>query len=431
MPRIKSALALPNGKAYLFWDTAYNRYDFATGAADYVEGPTAANWPGLAAAAPDAALYWGAQQAFFFYGDSFVRYDLVADSVAQDYLPPNVPRLIADYWPGLWADRVDAAVNWGNGKAYFFRDGEYCRYDITSDRVDPDYPKPIAGNWDGIWDDRVDAVLYQGGTKAYFFRDDICRSYELATGAVGPDVAVALPGVVSNQLFDPVPSGMVKAARDLSPAEANAIVSYLMQNMGLQLSGNGLPAAGARVQVKPASIGGVAFQYANQNNAVLIDNLDQRMLVALYRLTRWLNGSAPNVSTLRHLGIGHGQGAANDCHNQGRALDFSGVDGDVNGAPFALGVKPNWGDLPGNGTVLRLDPAIDQTAYILLTTAVRFGAHECECNGIGAANTWPLKEIGETGGYVIHPDYVDQVGGQALRAQHQDHVHMQIGPTLG
>jgi matrix metalloproteinase-14 (membrane-inserted) len=42
-------------------------------------------------------------------------------------------------------------VNWGNGKAYFFKGSEYLRWDITTDKADPGYPKPIdSKSWNGL-----------------------------------------------------------------------------------------------------------------------------------------------------------------------------------------------------------------------------------------------------------------------------------------
>src|SRR5689334_16052762 len=65
---------------------------------------------------------------------------------------------------------IDCAVDFGNGKAYFFRGAEYIRYDIASDRADPGFPKPIAGNWPGLWDRDIDAAYNAGAGKAYFFK---------------------------------------------------------------------------------------------------------------------------------------------------------------------------------------------------------------------------------------------------------------------
>jgi hypothetical protein len=73
-----------------------------------------------------------------------------------------------------------------------------------------------------------------------------------------------------------------------------------------------------------------------------MDNIDQRMLMALYWLTRWLNSSAPDIAEVLHLGIGHGSGPPHDCHNQGRALDFSGLRGKVAGTSFHSSVQMHW-----------------------------------------------------------------------------------------
>lgn len=134
---------------------------------------------------------------------------------------------------------------------------------------------------------------------------------------------------------------------------------------------------------------------------------------------------------MRHLGIGHGVGPTNDCHSQGRALDFSGVDGDGQGTPFARNIQRDWGSLPAAIQPLRLDPAVDPLAHQLLLLAWRFATFECENNGIGSGNKWPGKDIGDVGGYVIHPDDVDAPPpAKQLRASHWNHIHMQVGPTF-
>jgi hypothetical protein len=449
MPQVKSAIPWPNGKAYLFEKqtvvpivntivpgVSYQRYDFATGTLDQGLQPIAPNWPGLRLVRPDAALYWGFGKAYFFYGDEYVRFDLGNNAVDPEYLPPNLPLKIAGNWNIPWTDRIDAAVNWLNGKVYFFRGSEYLRFDITLDRTDDHYPKPIAGNWNGIWPSDIDAALYQGGTKAYFFKDDEFRRFDLVLDNV--DQA----GPITSLTLDPVPGGMCTPARDLTLDQANRVMGYLIQNGKLSLSPTQTPYNGdwrtiitsplpsAHVVIRPPTIDGILFEN-DAGAAPVIDNVDQRMVVALYRFTRWVNASEPDISVVRHKGIGHGAGPPTDCHNQGRALDFSGLDGTSSGSPFDRHVLRDWGNRPVvAGSAMRLDPAVDRLAHDLFRTAHRFGTFECESNGIGPGNRWPAKNIGDVGGFVAHPDYVDEPPPtRPLRAAHQNHIHVQVGPT--
>jgi Hemopexin len=67
---------------------------------------------------------------------------------------PDGQKLIADEWQGMaaagFASGLDAAVNWGDGKAYFFKGNKYLRYDIAGDKVDAGWPKLIADEWQGM-----------------------------------------------------------------------------------------------------------------------------------------------------------------------------------------------------------------------------------------------------------------------------------------
>lgn len=436
MDLINSALPWPNGKAYLFQGTEYIRYDFRNGTRDQSPQSISPMWPGLRQDAPDAAVYWGFGKVYFFYGDEYVRFDIGNNAVDPEYLPPNPPSKIADHWPGIWSDRIDAAVNWGNGKIYFFRDSEYLRYDISLDRADPGYPMSISSAWPGIWTDKIDAVLYQGGEKAYFFKDKEYRRFDLVTNNVDQS------GPVSGLNLDPLPPGMWTPSRDLTLEQANLVMGYLIQNGKFSLSSTQTPYNGdwmtsisspqpaTRVVVKPANINGINFIH-EAGPAPLIDNLDQRMLICLYRLTQWVNASEPDVAVIRHIGIGHGSGPPTDCHNQGRALDFSGLEGTSSGVAFVRKVLNDWGNKPViSGNPMRLDPVSDPLTHDLFRSVFRFATFECECNGIGPNNKWPPKEIGDVGGFVIHPDYIDNPPpAQQLRPQHQNHIHMQIGPT--
>jgi hypothetical protein len=44
------------------------------------------------------------------------------------------PHSISEYWTGIPND-IDDAVQWSNGKSYFFKDGNYLRYDDEADTV--------------------------------------------------------------------------------------------------------------------------------------------------------------------------------------------------------------------------------------------------------------------------------------------------------
>ncbi|WP_025037870.1 hemopexin repeat-containing protein [Bradyrhizobium sp. DOA9] len=428
---VRCALAYPNGKAYLFANTHYSRHNFRSGLSEDANLDIAANWPGLPSNAPDAAVLWGAGKIYFFYGDEYLRFDVPSGKVDPEYLPPNPRPKIVPNWGGLPIN-LDAIMNWGNGKLYAFKGPSYFRYDITMERVDAGYPRPIAGNWPGIWSDGIDDVLYQGGRFAYFFKEERYVRYDVYADTADSDKPL------SALTLDPVPSGMVTAARDLTLAQANEAMGYLIDHGKLALSATQTPYSGpwtaitspspsTHVVIRPPIIDGITYQ-DDAGPAPVIDNVDQRMVVALYRFARWVNASEPTIDMIKHLGIGHGIGPANDCHNQGRALDFSGLVGTSLGTPFNKRILTNWGNLPSTGSALRLNPATDPLAHQLFLTAFRFGTFECECNGIGAANKWPVKNVGDPGGFVIHPDYVD-VDVPPLRPSHQNHIHMQLGPT--
>jgi Hemopexin len=330
---------------------------------------------------------------------------------------------IAGKWPNMplsWVAGIDAGVNWGTGKLYFFRANEYLRYDMPTDRVDPDYPKPIANNWPGLFTDRIDAALYPGGRFAYFFRSDQYQRFDVDANRVDAG------GALASFRLDPTPSGGITPARRLTDRQASQIVADLVARGALSISGTPTPAPGQRLVLQPATLNGIRLTNVANPAVNFTDNVDQRMVVALYRLTAWLNASEPTVSELHHMGIGHGAGPANDCHNQGRALDLAGLSGTSQGAPFRKMLQADWGSLPARmGSSVRIDPSVDALAYQLFLTAYTFGAFECESNNIGASNRYPPPDLGQSG-FVIYPDYG---GDPGLRTAHQNHIHMQIGPT--
>ncbi len=177
-----------NGKAYFFKDGQYIRYSVRPDMADDLLGdrpdpgyPKPINnetWPGLMWTDVDAVANWGNGKAYFFKGSEYIRYDM-----KDDRADPGYPKPINDKtWPGMiWTDGVDAVVNWGNGKVYFFKGGQYIRYDIESDRADSGFPKPInQKNFQGlIWTDGFDDAVNWGNGKVYFFRGNEYIRYDI------------------------------------------------------------------------------------------------------------------------------------------------------------------------------------------------------------------------------------------------------------
>ncbi|MFI1392670.1 hemopexin repeat-containing protein [Streptomyces griseoaurantiacus] len=176
---------------YFFRGSQYLRYDRGNDTSSDPRG-VAGNWPGLAESGfsqPSAAINLEAGKVYFFKGLKYVRYDVNSDAV-----DPGYPRPIADQWPGLreagFDTGIDAAVNWGNGKVYFFKGPGYLRYDIAGDRADPGYPQPIAGQWPGLreagFDTGIDAAVNWGNGKVYFFKGPSYLRYDIAGDRADP-----------------------------------------------------------------------------------------------------------------------------------------------------------------------------------------------------------------------------------------------------
>lgn len=184
-------------RVYFFSGPLYSRFDHPL---DAVPGryplPILVAWPGMFLTV-DAAVNWGNGKVYFFKDSEYVRYDVLLDAV-----DPGYPKGIA----GVWTDAasatfdtgIDAAVNWGNGKVYLFKGGEYIRHDIASDTLDPGYPKPIKGNWPGVsgtaFERDIDAVVNWGNGKVYWFKGDVYARFDQATKTLEPGYPKAIAG---------------------------------------------------------------------------------------------------------------------------------------------------------------------------------------------------------------------------------------------
>jgi Hemopexin/Astacin (Peptidase family M12A) len=185
----RDAVNWGNGKIYFFNKSEYTRYDIANDRSDsnYPKA-IAGNWSGWPAAwasGIDAAVNWGNGKVFFFRSADVLRFDIATDKV--DVAPKTITTTFAN-WPVAWTS-VDSGVRWNNGKAYFFRGTEYLRVNLATLAVDQ-APKAISGNWPGLFTSAIDYV-FEKGTKGYFFSGTSYDRYDMALDKV--DAGYPLP----------------------------------------------------------------------------------------------------------------------------------------------------------------------------------------------------------------------------------------------
>jgi matrix metalloproteinase-14 (membrane-inserted) len=201
---LEGAFYWKKGKAYFFKGNQYIRYDIATDRTDpgYPKYINNKNWPGLPwTNGIDTAVNWDNDKIYFFKDNLYMRYDITSDRADAGY-----PKYINnETWPGLpWRNGIDAAVNWGNGKAYFFKGNQYVRYDINADRVDPGYPKYINNqNWPGLpWSNGIDAAVNWGNGKVYFFKGYQYIRYDILADRADP----GYPKYIDNNTWPGLPA---------------------------------------------------------------------------------------------------------------------------------------------------------------------------------------------------------------------------------
>ncbi|WP_406458011.1 hemopexin repeat-containing protein [Streptomyces sp. NBC_00876] len=139
----------------------------------------------------DAAVTWPDAFVYFFKGSTYVRWDATADTVDANIYP----RDIADGWtafPASFRTGIDAAINWGDGNVYFFKGPKYIKYNIGADTVDANiYPRDTAEGWTAFpasFRTGIDAAINWGDGNAYFFKGPKYIKYDIAHDTVDAHV---------------------------------------------------------------------------------------------------------------------------------------------------------------------------------------------------------------------------------------------------
>jgi len=95
----------------------------------------------------DTAFVWGGNgKIYFFKGGNYWKFD-----------PEKKPHVTPGQYPkdiSLWdlPRDIDAALQWNNGRTYFFKNGDYWRFNdrgFTIDAASPPFPRPSAEWWFG------------------------------------------------------------------------------------------------------------------------------------------------------------------------------------------------------------------------------------------------------------------------------------------
>jgi hypothetical protein len=198
------------GKKYIRYFEKPERRDVAS---DWL--PIAGNWnlPPNFATRVDAVLtgsvppYEG--HVWLFSGDQYLRYDPNTDVVIIGAQP------IAGNWslPPEFTSGFDAVIHGVGdylGIVWFFKGGQYVRYNLTTDETEFG-PVDIAAKWNG-WPadfaDGVDFAFYGTGLREnhiHFFRGDRYLRYDLDADKVVEGPVKAIEGWPALGRFMPVP----------------------------------------------------------------------------------------------------------------------------------------------------------------------------------------------------------------------------------
>ena len=141
--------------------------------------------------APFRVVFNLAGQIYFLKDDYYFTYDL--DKGASTH-----PARIRDRWPGLFQvgfERVDAAFLGKyltspdhedlSRKLFFFSSDKYLRWDVETNTIDPGYPRLIADGWPGVTFDRIDATVNVAPDAVYFFKRPSVYSLQYAEKSCG------------------------------------------------------------------------------------------------------------------------------------------------------------------------------------------------------------------------------------------------------
>lgn len=159
------------------------RFDIDADRVDGAASAIGALWQGLAEAGfgdgIDAAVNYGNGTVFFFKGDGYVGADIASTQVKGG------ASLIVDDWHGMeeagFGQDIQAAVNYGDGRVYFFKADRYVPYSIQEDAVEGGVGSIVDWALPQGFESDLDAAVNYGNGKLYFFKGSQYTRFDTAT----------------------------------------------------------------------------------------------------------------------------------------------------------------------------------------------------------------------------------------------------------
>jgi len=160
-PRIGAIVTVEDNSTYVFKGKQYYKLTDDS-VEDGYPRDIARDWDGLPGNI-DAGFTWKNGKTYLFSKDQYWRF-------TNKNRDSGYPKPISKGFAGI-PNFIDAAFVWsGNGLIYFFKRGDYYRFNPEErPPVKDTYPKPIS-NWEGIPDNIDDALKYKNGFT-YFFKN--------------------------------------------------------------------------------------------------------------------------------------------------------------------------------------------------------------------------------------------------------------------
>ena len=166
-PKIDSALAFSDKKWLLFKEFHYFEVGL-TGLS--LRSPRKIKWdfPDFNTTV-DASLFWKGC-VFLFKDNQYWKY--------RDHQLIK-KQTISQGFPGVTDGPFNDVIQWNvNQKLYFFKNGQFWKYDAKKSSVPKSYPKRVSDYWKGV-PDTFDAVLSSRFTnQTYFFKDSFYYKFD-------------------------------------------------------------------------------------------------------------------------------------------------------------------------------------------------------------------------------------------------------------